>query len=1137
MRSRSFELLTSRRFAPLLVTQFLGAFNDNLLKSALAIVVTYRLAERAGLDAASLVMMAGGLFIAPFFLFSGASGTLADRVDKAAIARWVKIAEIGIMSLGAWGLWQQSVPLLLTTLFCLGTHSTVFGPIKYALLPQHLREDELVTGNALIEAGTFLAILLGTIFGGSIVLMENGASIVAACGIGSAFAGWLAARQIPPALPHLEDAARRPRLIHDSIAVIRYAASRSELILPILAISWFWLFGATVVSGLPVLAKDVLFANERVVTLMLALFAIGVGVGSMLAERLLHGEVSARHVPLAGLAMGLFAVDLHLASAGRDVSAELVGVAAFLASEGSWRVLVDLFGLAVAGGVFCVPLYAVLQHESEPRYRARVIAANNIVNALAMTVAALASAAFLTRGLTMGALFAWCGVATIPVAFAAAWIVRRAMAKSAIRLVLRMLYGVKIDGVHYVRGALPKAVIAANHASFLDGLLLGAFLPGDPIFAIDTHIARQWWARPFLVFVNALPVDPTNPLSIRAMIRAVERGSSCIIFPEGRITTTGSLMKVYDGPAVIAERTGAALVPVRIDGVEFTPFSRLAGKVRRRLFPRIQIRVLPPTKLATPGGLAGRARRVALRRALGDEMVKSTFAAAPVDTTLFDALLEAKRQHGGGHLIADDLEQKPMSYRGLVTASYALGAAIAKRTRRSERVGVLLPTSRGALVTFFALQATGRVPAMLNFSAGSASVRAACQAAEISMILTARRFVEKAKLEALIAALEPHATIVYLEDMRPEIGPRQRIAALVRTLMSRPRDRSDRANDPAVVLFTSGSEGTPKGVVLSHRNLLSNRYQLASVVDINPKDVVLNALPVFHSFGLTGGMLLPLFAGVRTFLYPSPLHYRTIPEFAYGMNATILFGTDTFLAGYARVADNYDFYSVRYVFAGAERVKPQTRQVWFDKFGIRILEGYGATETAPALAVNTPMHFKAGTVGRLLPGIEHRVEQVQGIADGARLFVRGPNVMLGYLRVEKPGVLESPAGGWYDTGDIVDFDADGFVSIRGRAKRFAKVAGEMVPLGAVEDFITKTWPDGIHAVVAVPDQKRGEQLILVTDFDGASRGPLAAAAREAGLPEIFVPRAIVKVESVPLLGTGKIDYIGAAQLASDMARA
>ncbi len=1136
MQSRSFELLTSRRFAPLFVTQFLGAFNDNLLKSALAIMVTYRLAAQAGVEAASLVMIAGGLFIAPFFLFSGASGTLADRVDKAAIARWVKVAEIAIMTIGAWGLWQQSIPVLLTALFFLGTHSTVFGPIKYALLPQHLREEELVAGNALIEAGTFLAILLGTIVGGSIVLLDSGAAIVAACGVGGAFAGWLAARQIPPALPDPDNISGRPRLFHDSIAVMRHAMSRPALMLPILAISWFWLFGATIVSGLPVLAKDVLFANERVVTLMLALFAIGVGAGSMLAERLLHGEVSARHVPFSALMMGLFAVDLHFASAGRVAGAQLAGVTAFLATPGSWRVLGDLIGLAVAGGLFCVPLYALLQHESEPRYRSRIIAANNIVNAIAMTLAALASAAMAARGLTMGALFALCGLATIPVAMVAAWILRRALAKSLLRFALRRLYRVQIEGVEHVRGALPKAVIAANHASFLDGLLLGAFLPGDPIFAVDTQIAKKWWAKPFLMFVNALPVDPTNPLSIRAMIRAVERGSSCIIFPEGRITTTGALMKVYQGPAVIAERAGAALVPVRIDGVEFTPFSRLAGKVRRRWFPRIQIRVLPATRLTTPEGVAGRARRAALRRALGDEMVKSTFAAAPVETTLFDALLEARRQHGSSHVIADDLEQKPMTYRGLIAASYGLGSAIARRTRTGERVGVLLPTSRGALVTFFALQATRRVPAMLNFSAGSASVRAACQAAEISVILTARRFVEKAKLEGLIATLEPHATIVYLEDVRGEIGLSKRIVALVRALTSRPRTRPERANDPAVVLFTSGSEGTPKGVVLSHRNLLSNRYQLASVVDINPKDVVLNALPVFHSFGLTGGLLLPLLAGVRTFLYPSPLHYRTIPEFAYGMNATILFGTDTFLAGYARVADNYDFYSVRYVFAGAERVKAETRRVWFEKFGIRILEGYGATETAPAIAVNTPMHFKSGTVGRVLPGIDHRVERVEGIADGGRLFVRGPNVMLGYLRAEAPGVLEPPEGGWYDTGDIVDLDRDGFVTIRGRAKRFAKVAGEMVPLGAVEDFIAKLWPDAIHAVVATPDQKRGEQLILVTDCDEAARPALQAGAREAGLPEIFVPRVIVKVPSVPLLATGKIDYVSAAQLAVESAR-
>jgi acyl-[acyl-carrier-protein]-phospholipid O-acyltransferase/long-chain-fatty-acid--[acyl-carrier-protein] ligase len=1137
MRSPLVQLLTARRFAPLFVTQFLGAFNDNLLKSALGIVVTFRLAEQAGMGAASLVMLAGALFIAPFFLFSGASGTLADRIDKSKIARLVKVAEIGIMSLGAWGLWLGSVPVLFASLFCLGTHSTVFGPIKYALLPQHLREDELVAGNALIEAGTFLAILLGTILGGSIVLVGNGAFIVGGCGVTAAFVGWLASRQIPPAPSSAGADAPRPQLLRDTIDVVGHVTSRPALLLPILAVSWFWLFGATVVSGLPSFAKDVLFANERVVTMMLALFAVGVGLGSMLAERLLHGEVSARHVPGSALAMAFFALDLHLASRGRSTTGVLVNVSTFLAQPGSWHILADLVGLAIAGGLFTVPLYAILQHESEPAHRARVIAANNIINAMAMSVAAVAAAAFLARGMSMGELFGLCGAATLPVALIAAWILRRALAKSLVRLVLRLLYRVEVDGLEHAKAAMPHAVIAANHASFLDGLLLGAFLPGDPIFAVDTFIAKQWWARPFLLFVNALPVDPTNPLSIRAMIRAVEAGSACIIFPEGRITTTGSLMKVYEGPAVIAERTKAALLPIRIDGVEFTAFSRLAGKVRRRLLPKIRIRVLPPRMLVAPDGVSGRARRVALRRALGDQMVQSMFAGARIDTTLFDALLDAREQHGGSHLIADDLEMRPLSYRALVTGSFALGSVLARDTRAGERVGVLLPTSRASLVTFFALQAEGRVPAMLNFSTGPASAIAACRGAVITRIITARRFIDKAKLHALVAALEPHATIVYLEDIRAEIGAFAKLAALLRSLMAKPRHRPERANDPSVVLFTSGSEGTPKGVVLSHRNLLANRHQLSSVVDISPKDVVFNALPVFHSFGLTGGLLLPLLAGVRTFLYPSPLHYRTVPEFAYGMNATILFGTDTFLAGYARVADNYDFYSVRYVFAGAERVKPETRRAWFEKFGIRILEGYGATETSPGLAVNTPMHFKAGTVGRLLPGIEHRLDKVQGIEAGGRLYVRGPNVMLGYLRAENPGVLEPPKDGWYDTGDIVDIDAEGFITIKGRAKRFAKVAGEMVPLSAVEDFVAKVWPDSQHAVVTLPDPKRGEQLVLVTDHVDASRAALASAARDAGLPEIFVPRSIVPVPAVPILGTGKIDYVSASQLATELVRA
>jgi acyl-[acyl-carrier-protein]-phospholipid O-acyltransferase/long-chain-fatty-acid--[acyl-carrier-protein] ligase len=1123
-------LLQSRRFAPLFVTQFLGAFNDNLLKSGLAIFVTYRLAASGGGDAATLVMLAGGIFIAPFFLFSGASGTLADRVDKASIARWVKIAEIFIMAVGAAGFAMASVPLLLLSLFGLGTHSTVFGPIKYALLPEHLVEHELVAGNALIEAGTFLAILFGTILGGSLMQVDNGAVVVGVLGVIVAVAGWISARMIPPAPPSSASVGR-PRLLRDSIDVVTHVVSRDELFLPVLALSWFWAIAGTLVSGLPVFAKDVLFADEQVVTLMLALFAIGIAAGSFLAERLLRGEVSARFVPISGLAMAVFAFDLFLSSANRVPSATINTLSVFVADRQNWRVLADLVALAIAGGIFTVPLYALLQHASEPAHRARVIAANNIVNALFMTASAVFAAWVLGRGLTMGELFGLCGILTVPIVVVAAAILRKTMLKMMIRFVLRTLYRVEVHGIEHALAAQTHAVIAANHASFLDGLLLGAFLPGTPVFAIDTLVAKKWWVKPFLSLVDAMPIDPTNPLSLRGMIRAVEGGATCIIFPEGRITTTGSLMKVYEGPAVITERAKASLIPVRIEGVERTPFSRFSA-VRRRWFPKIRVTVMPPRKLTVPEGVTGRARRAALRRELGDVMVQLVFDTARLDMTMFDALLEARSMHGSRHVVIDDLDQQPMGYGRLIAASLALGKVLAKRTMPGERVGVLLPTSRGAVVTFFALQAESRVPAMLNFSTGPASATAACTAAQIRVVVTARRFIDKAKLQPLVEALAESTQIVYLEDIRGEIGTIERLSALIRATFARPARGAGRGNDPGVVLFTSGSEGTPKGVVLSHRNLLANRHQLASVIDVNPKDMVLNALPVFHSFGLTGGLLLPLFAGVRTFLYPSPLHYRTVPELAYGLNATILFGTDTFLAGYARVADNYDFYSVRYVFAGAERVKPETRRAWFDKFGIRILEGYGATETAPAIAVNTPMHFKAGTVGRLLPGIRHRVEAVPGIEASGRLAVSGPNVMLGYLRADNPGVLQPPPDGWYDTGDIVDIDAEGFITIKGRMKRFAKIAGEMVPLGGVEELAAKAYPKSAHAVVSLPDAKKGERLVLVTDHADAQRSQLTATARETGLPEIFVPRSIVHVKSIPLLGSGKIDYVEVARLCS-----
>lgn len=1132
MRDGTFHLLGARRFLPLFVAQFLGAANDNIFKNALVILIVYRLGEQMALPPQILVTVAAGLFILPFFLLSATAGQVSDRFEKSGLIKIVKLAEVVVAGLGLWALVEADVPSMLAVLFGFGLQATFFGPLKYAVLPEHLSADELVGGNALIEGGTFIAILLGTVTGGLLILTENGTVLVSGLMMALAAGGFVASLFLPRARPGNSSVRISANILAETKAVMRLIRGRRELFLSVLGISWFWLMGATFLAQFPAFTKDVLGADQHVVTLLLTVFSVGIGIGSVLCGRLLKGEVSARHVPFAALGMTLFSFDLYFASGSSQAGGTLVGLGEFLGDPAHWRVLGDLLGVAVCGGIYIVPLYTILQTRSDDDSRARAVAANNVMNAAFMVISAAAGAGMLALGFSVPQVFLAQATANLVVAVYICGLLPDAVLKGMFGWGLRLLYRIRVEGLEHLAGVGDKAVIVVNHVSFLDAALMAVVLPGKPTFAINTFIARAWWVRPFLSVVDVYPMDPTNPMSTKGLIHAVQAGRTLVIFPEGRITVTGALMKVYEGPGMVADKAGAPLVPVRIEGAQYTPFSRLKGKVRRRWLPRISITILPPQRFAIPEEAKGRARRRQIGAALYDVMSGMMYETAPRQFTLFQALQEARRRHGGSAIALEDINRKPLSYARTIAASFALGRVLIQGTQIGEAVGVMLPNANAAAVSFFALQAYGRVPAILNFSTGSGNVLTACETASIKTVITSRRFVEQARLAALDSALADRLRVVYLEDLAPRVS---KLYGLYAALFKRPVDR--RPDDPAVVLFTSGSEGTPKGVVLSHANILANCNQLAARVAFSPQDSVFNALPVFHSFGLTGGLLLPLLSGLKVFLYPSPLHYRIVPEMVYETNATVMFGTDTFLAGYARVAAPYDFYSVRYVFAGAERVKEETRRVWMEKFGIRILEGYGATETAPVLAVNTPMHCKAGTVGRLLPGIEARLEPVPGIDDGKRLSVRGANVMLGYLKVERPGVLQPPEDGWYDTGDIVSVDELGFVRIVGRAKRFAKIAGEMVSLGKVETEIAALWPDSRHAVIAIPDDRKGEQLVVVTDRADAARQAILERFRAQGLADLLVPRTVLVVDEVPLLGTGKTDYVAIKSLAEGAADA
>ncbi|MEM8688925.1 MAG: acyl-[ACP]--phospholipid O-acyltransferase [Pseudomonadota bacterium] len=1132
-----FSLFGQKRFGPLFVTQALGAFNDNAFKQAMVILITFVLAEQQGLKAAVWINLAAGLFILPFFLFSALAGQIADRFDKAMLARRIKLIEIAIMGLAAIGFLLGSPTFLLGVLFLMGTQSTFFGPIKYGILPQHLDGTELVAGNALIESGTLIAILLGTLFGGLLITTGSGPIVVSIAVIALAVAGWLASRGIPAAPAPAPDLVINRNIFTATAEMIQSSASNRNLFLCILGLSWFWLIGAVFLTQLPAFTKDYLGADETVANLFIAVFTIGVAAGALLNNRLLRGEIAARYVPIAGLGISIFGIDFALSTGFErvDSATALVGIGAFLSELGNWRVIADLFVLAVCGGLFSVPLYALIQHLSEPQEVSRNIAANNVVNAAFMASSALIAAVLLGNGWSIPAILLIVAIANFFVSLYICKLLPRDVLKIIARFFFRLIYRVEVQGWENYTAAGDRAVIVANHTSFLDGPLLAAFLPDTPSFAINTQQAERPFVKPFLSLLNLLPIDPRNPMAMKTLVREVQEGRKCMIFPEGRITVTGALMKVYDGPATVANMAGAPLLPIRISGAEFSTFSRLKGIVRLRWFPKITITILEPESVTAPDGVRGAALRARLSSQLYDIMSAMMFETSNTKQTLFSALLDARSIHGGKTHVLEDIKFEPMTYDRLVTGSFVLGKKLAKATPGESHVALLLPNAAGAVAAFFGLHAYGRIPAMLNFSAGSKNMLAACTAAQIKTVVTSRVFVEAGNLEEDLEALSAQVKVIYLEDVRDEVGTGDKLGGLLKAKVARfaysQTAKGAKPSDAAVVLFTSGSEGVPKGVVLSHDNINANRHQISARIDFSPNDTVFNALPVFHAFGLTGGLILPLMAGVKIFLYPSPLHYKVVPELIYDTNATVMFGTDTFLAGYARSANPYDFYSMRYVVAGAEKVKDETRKVWMERFGLRILEGYGATETAPVLAVNTPMHHKAGTVGRLLPAIKHRLETIEGIDEGGKLIVCGPNVMSGYLRVENPGVLEPAPDGWYDTGDIVAIDDDGFVRILGRAKRFAKIAGEMVSLTAVETEVAKAWPDNAHAVVSIPDAKKGEALVLLTDRPELDRKDLQSMGKEAGMAELWVPRQVLAVEQVPLLGTGKTDYVTSKELA------
>jgi len=709
--------------------------------------------------------------------------------------------------------------------------------------------------------------------------------------------------------------------------------------------------------------------------------------------------------------------------------------------------------------------------------------------------------------------------------------------KIILRFLLRVLFRFRAYDLDALKTPGPVLLIP-NHGSWLDWLFLWVCLEDDWKMVTSSLAAQTSWVhRMIMINHYTLPVDPGSPYAVKRMAEFLKGGGRLVLFAEGRLSRTGDLMKLFDGTGFLIFKTKARVITAHLRGAERLPFS--PNPNRKKCFTTVTAHFSAVLTAPELGEISAGRARAQLTNWLRDQMVRQQFEVEMKfgAQDVLSAVAETAGQYSG-QVVLEDATLKTLTYRKLMVGADVLAGALRDTVADGERVGLLLPNVNATPVVILALWRLGKVPAMLNFSSGMPIMLACSELAGLKHIVTSHAFLERTKIKAE-DFVKAGITLLYLEDVSAGISGSQKFLTLLRHTFIRqsPIVNRQSAGSAAVIVFTSGSEGVPKGVELTHGNLLANIRQMLAVTDFTDQDRLFNCLPLFHSFGLTVGTFVPLVRGLYVFLYPSPLHYRVVPSVLYDRDCTVFISTNTFLNGYARKAHPYDFRSLRYLFAAAEKLQEATALTWSQKYGVRILEGYGATECAPCVSLNTPLEPRNGSVGRLMPGMEYKLEKVEGVDEGGRLFVRGPNVMKGYLNVEANAKFQA-LDGWYDTGDIVSVDAEGYLHIRGRMKRFAKVSGEMVSLSAVEDALAGAFPQyGLRCQIAVitrPDENKGEMLIAVTNEPKLTLDEIRDAIKAKGLTNLSVPREIKVVKEIPKLGTGKLDHRGLqAQMESE----
>lgn len=1123
-----------RGFWALIATQFQGAFNENGLKSLVVFLILGMKLPPNVQD--RNVWVVNSLFTLPFIIFSMTGGFLADRFSKRSVTIGTKYFEIAVMVLAIVALFHENLSLSITAVFLASTQAALFGPSKYGLLPELLPQEKLSWGNGIIELGTFIGIIAGTV-GGSFMSQHftgrhgiSGIIFLSCSLVGLATAYGIS--RVSAADPVKQF---RINAFGDLWSQTKIIRADRVLWLAVAGNTYFWFFGALAQNDVIFYGKRVLQISDTQDGMLLAGVAIGIGLGSFAAGYLSGGKIEYGLIPLGAVGMTLFCFVLSLHGLS------------FL------QVLLFLSLLGFSSGFFIVPINALIQHRPTEQHRGGVIAASNLLSFIGIGAAAglyYLGTHFLHLGPT--AIFFWAAIATVAATAYILFLLPDSLLRLLLWIASHTIYRIDLKGQENIP-ARGGALIIANHASMVDGILLIATTDRAIRFLMFKGSYDHWMVKPFAKIMGVIPIasdqGPREMLqSLHAATDALRAGEVVCIFPEGQMTRTGQLLPFRRGMERIVKDVDIPIIPAYIDGIWGSIFSFSGGRFLWK-FPR---HIPYPVRITYGAPLLSTVTALEARRAVQELGVESFARRKSHMKTLTRSFIQIARRHPLRFSMADGHTPR-LNFFTVLVKSLFLARRLRKHWKDQAMVGLLLPPSiPGALVNYAALL-MGKVPVNLNYTVSNEALASCAKQCDLKTIVTLHMFLDKVPLKL-------PGEIIYLEDLAQNPRFSERLACFFAALLFPGRflqrfagaSKITRMDDTATIIFSSGSTGEPKGVMLSHYNIASNVDQLTQVFHLHGNDRILGILPFFHSFGFTGTICLPAVAAIGVVFHPNPLEARAIGALVNRHTVTMLLATPTFLNSYMRRCDPKDFGSLRIVMAGAEKLPDRISLAFEDHFGIRPLEAYGCTECSPAVSVNT-LDFRAadfrqvgakrGSIGHPLPGIGVRILHpetlaILGVDEAGLLLVRGPNVMRGYLN-QPEKTAEVLVDGWYNTGDIATVDEDGFIRITDRLSRFSKIGGEMVPHIKIEEKLHELIDaDGqLLAVTAIPDEKKGERLAVLHTLSTEKLAEAVERLAKSDLPALWKPRAdqFIHVDQLPYLGTGKLDLRRLKELALEHA--